>query len=119
MDRPSIIIYVDGIDEEILTSLLYGIEEESIPYKLEAKVFEDAAQAAYEAALASPLQVGIGGSRDTLCIHHKSLKKEKPYQVLEHVSIVPSAILRNLGSNAARIVKGIPLKSLELLEVKQ
>ncbi|NBA60954.1 glycerol dehydratase reactivase beta/small subunit family protein [Enterococcus mundtii] len=119
MDRPSIIIYVDGIDEEILTSLLYGIEEESIPYKLEAKVFEDAAQAAYEAALASPLQVGIGGSRDTLCIHHKSLKKEKPYQVVEHVSIVPSAILRNLGSNAARIVKGIPLKSLELLEVKQ
>ncbi|MBO0462012.1 MULTISPECIES: glycerol dehydratase reactivase beta/small subunit family protein [Enterococcus] len=119
MDRPSIIIYVDGIDEAILTSLLYGIEEESIPYKLEAKAFNNAAQAAYEAALASPLQVGIGGSKDTLCLHHKSLKREAPYQVLQHVSIVPSTILRNLGSNAARIVKSIPLKSLELLEVNQ
>lgn len=119
MDKPAIIVYAEKLEEGLFNAFLYGIEEESIPYRVERKVYTDAAQTAYEAALASPLNVGIGYYQDTLCLHHKSLKRMEPYQVLAHVSIVPHVILRNFGSNAARIVKNTPLKSLELLEVNQ
>lgn len=57
-----------------------------------------------EAASRSPLQVGIGIDKNgDLCVHHEKLKQEEPYlqDSLQNG--------RNLGKNAARLIKGLPL----------
>ena len=105
--RPEIIISLQKtVDEEELNEVLFGIEEEGIPYSIIRNDNIPAVEAAYAAALKSKLSVGIGCSDKEVVVHQKILKPEKfLFKVSDYRSKSPES-KRTLGSNAARLVKG-------------
>ena len=62
------------------------------------------------AADGSPLNVGIAvsGTDRAVALHHRDLAASQPLFVLRPAELEP-ALLRRLGANAARLVKGNPL----------
>lgn len=119
-EKPSIKIhYTKDSNAEWMEEICLGIEEEGLPYEMILTDTNDVLQIAYEACEASKLGVGIGLGKSEVVMQVDKLKKEKPLflrtiqtagqlvtQEGEEVSI------RQIGSNAARFVKGIPLKPL-------
>lgn len=109
--RPAVFIHtVTAPDRTVLEPILWGLEEEGIPFELLEVTHASAAAIAKRAADASPLNVGIGihNKIPTVCLHHRDLKEEQPLFTLRHPDLGP-APLRRLGMNAARLVKGEPL----------
>ena len=94
------------------------MEEEKIPYSLEQRNFSTATEAAYIAANTSSLNVGIGYVNNEVALHYKNLAQETPYQSIQRVVTCPPLILKSFGGNAARLVKGVPFKSIDPMEVK-
>jgi hypothetical protein len=93
------------------TEVLYGIEEEQIPFWIEEEAFqsEDILSSAYRAANSSVFGVGICCSHKGIAIHHSNLRQEKP---IFNISIdqCTRKTARILGANAARLIKGIPFE---------
>ena len=117
--RPVVLIYLDNRSStEDIQFVLYGMEEEKIPYSLEQKNFSTATEAAYVAANTSSLNVGIGYVNNEVVLHYKNLAPETPYQSIQRVVTCPPLILKNFGGNAARLVKSVPFKSIDPMEVK-
>ena len=117
--RPVVLIYLDNRSStEDIQFVLYGMEEEKIPYSLEQKNFSTATEAAYVAANTSSLNVGIDYVNNEVVLHYKNLAPEAPYQSIQRVVTCPPLILKNFGGNAARLVKGVPFKSIDPMEVK-
>ena len=117
--RPVVLIYLDNRSStEDIQFVLYGMEEEKIPYSLEQKNFSTATEAAYVAANTSSLNVGIGYVNNEVVLHYKNLAPETPYQSIQRVVTCPPLILKNFGGNAARLVNGVPFKSIDPMEVK-
>lgn len=108
-DRPAIIIGV--LQDEQLPdsqkSLLYGIEEEEIPYAFQTIAASDVIDRAYQSALASKLSVGIALEGSRVVVHYKNLRPTKP---LFDLTTSDRTQLKILGANAARLVKGLPFK---------
>lgn len=97
-------------DLKNIDEILWGIEEEGIPCKVlkneESLISE---KLSYIASQLSRLSVGIGIDKTgkvTLTLN--KLKENEPLFVA-HIDDSPNN-LRNLGSNAGRLVKGIPFK---------
>jgi hypothetical protein len=110
-NKPAINVYYSkGLDgDRILNNILWGIEEEGIPYKTKQVEEGPVVELGYEAALDSILDVGIGiGISGKVVLHHAKLDKTVP--LFTSGVKVPDAALRTLGANAARLVKGIPFK---------
>lgn len=109
--KPGIYIYhslgiknVSGFNE-----ILYGIEEEGIPYEIYEKDKLSLEELTYTAAQNSRLAVGIGIHKNgEVALTFNKLRKEKPL-FLANLNNEES-ILRNLGANAGRLVKGIAFK---------
>lgn len=84
-----------------------GLEEEGVPYRMQPMDEEGPPHAAGLGAIAadmSPLQVGIGVDRNgVLALHHEKLKNHGPYLQDDWQNG------RDLGKNAGRLVKGLPL----------
>jgi hypothetical protein len=117
--RPVVLIYLDKrASAEDIQYIFYGLEEEKIPFTLEQKDFSTATEAAYIAANTSSLNVGIGYVNNEVALHYKNLAPETPYQSIQRVVTCPPLILKNFGGNAARLVKGVPFKSIDPMEVK-
>lgn len=109
-EKPSILIYVEKrfYTADVITELTVGIEEEGIPYSVEVR--EDTAlNNAYHASRDSRLGTGIGVS-DEVIIHYEKLKKEAP--LFRKDTAEKEISFRNLGCNAARLVKRVPFKSI-------
>lgn len=111
--KPAIHVYYCNQIENIscIKQLLFGMEEEGVPCVLEAHEDETSLGLAYKAAKDSNLGVGIGiGAEKMITLHYVKLKQEEP---LFRVSLRSSkATLRTIGNNAARLVKGVPFKSV-------
>ncbi|EJP6472288.1 glycerol dehydratase reactivase beta/small subunit family protein [Clostridium botulinum] len=111
LDKPAIVIYKNKDIKNVVDfdELLWGIEEENIPCGVDIKDEKSAEKLAYKAAQDSKLGIGIGiGNDNRLVITHSKLNFG---ETLFDVDLERDVyILRNLGSNAARIVKGVPLK---------
>lgn len=107
--RPAIIVLSDGPDS-VVREVLAGIEEEGVPREAHAVTDPaDAAELAIRAAAQSPLQVGVGiGAAGEVSVCHAKL--EQP--VFELVAGAAPILIRTLGHNAARIVAGLPLRTL-------
>lgn len=110
--KPCVIIYAfphPGYDQKI-RQVKAGMEEEGIPYSLVASKKAAAVEMAYQGACESQLGVGIGMSVDSLCIHYAKLPCDQPLFILSG----PGSAMewRCFGYNAARLVKGIPFKSI-------
>ena len=89
--------------------LLYGLEEEGIPWENDTKA-GGALPLAWEAAQASRLGVGVGMDGQSIVLHFNKLDRE---QSLYRIPARSLGLARVLGANAARLVKKLPLKPLD------
>lgn len=95
---------------------LYGIEEEGIPFReindddIENLSSMSTVQKAYQAALASQLGVGLAYDDNFAYLHQKNLPEMEP---LFKVNISDQEDINHLGTNAARLVKGVPFKDIK------
>lgn len=108
---PSVLILVLGsFPEQALALILWGIEEEGIPFEIRQAVEGSAQDLARQAAFASILNVGIGinGQEGKAALYHRDLGEKGPLFSLD-LSELFQLRLRYLGANAARLVKGNPL----------
>ena len=110
-EKTAVLIFgLKPLDQDIVKCILWGLEEEGIPAELTEVSSGSAEDLAKQAADRSPLNVGIGinGMEEVVVLQHRDLPKEKP---LFSVGIDDSDLeqLRNIGVNAARLVKGDPL----------
>ena len=112
MERPTIKVFIkpDHGRLETLRQLMYGIEEEGIPYEVTESDFRNAVSLAWEASQQSRLGVGLGLDRDTLVLQFSKLKEHEPLFQISARS--PEADVRAMGANAARLVKKLPFKQL-------
>ena len=108
-DIPSIKISVSGKNFEYIKEIAYGIEEEGIPYEITEENFYDITEKAYEISQNSRLAVGIAVNSEEAVIHFSKLDADKPLFVISLYEVGREK-LRACGSNAARLIKGIPFK---------
>ena len=107
---PRVHVYcLDDVEPEWLRHVEHGLEEEGVSWVVLSGFADEAVAVAYEAALDSALKIGVSVSESRLVVHHKQLPDEQP---LFDVADVTAANARNLGSNSARLAKGIPLKPI-------
>lgn len=112
--RPEIMIILKkGLNQESFQPVLYGLEEEGIPFHLEEKEVKNICLESYQGAVSSSLQVGICFDDNDVMIHHKNLDENKPYMTLTRYQTRPKEQLKDFGGNAARLVKGIAFKTIE------
>ena len=88
--------------------VLLGIEEEGIPWQWQQDDDADAVQRAWQAATRSPLLVGLACSADEIIVHFRNLPPASP--LFRQAWGQDKDQLRQLGNNAARLVKGLPFK---------
>lgn len=112
--RPEILIIAQlGVDQVLFQPLLYGLEEEGIPFHVEKKEVSNICLESYQGAVSSSLQVGICLDDNDVMIHHKNLDETEPYMKLRRYQTCPKEQLKDFGGNAARLVKGIPFKIID------
>ncbi|MEU6642115.1 glycerol dehydratase reactivase beta/small subunit family protein [Saccharomonospora sp. NPDC046836] len=105
--RPSVVVRCTVPGADSVRGIRAGLEEEGVPVRVEPAPSDDAAVLAFAAAQASSLGVGIGvDDAGTVCLHHAKRPPGSP------VLSGPPAVARVLGHNAARLVVGLPLKTL-------
>jgi propanediol dehydratase medium subunit len=104
-EPPSIVVCHQG-DALALSLVLAGLEEEGVPARVERVTgIATAAALAHRGAGSSVLDVGVGIAADgTVCVHHVKLPAGEPA-----LRTCDPARYRDLGHDAARIVKVVPL----------
>ncbi|MDR3554555.1 MAG: glycerol dehydratase reactivase beta/small subunit family protein [Syntrophobacteraceae bacterium] len=110
--KPAVsILIVQPVPVETVECILWGFEEEGIPYEIVETESGAAERIAKQAADRSRLNVGIGlsGREKKAVLHHRDLPEQKPLFTLGITSAQRRSALRTLGANAARLVKGEPL----------
>ena len=110
-EGPSIYVYYsnDLKDLSRLDEVLWGIEEEGIPFDLKAKECNTSEELSHLASMQSKLLVGIGiDSKGKITLTLNKLEKDKPLFTMNLDD--DNSKLRDLGSNAGRLVKGIAFK---------
>lgn len=99
-------IYYFSPIEGNLEEILFGLEEEGLPYITTESIEKDARLLGKMASSVSKLGVGIGIGRDEISLSYEKLPADKP------VFIFPLNLskekLRILGMNGARLIKGEP-----------
>jgi hypothetical protein len=106
--KPAVEVYAhDAISDRQLAEILYGIEEQSIPYVVTRRPDVNPLELAHGAATTSRLGVGIGVSLDYVVVTTEKLPADRPYIVatLNYNHDTDRA----LGASAARIVQRLPL----------
>lgn len=112
-EKPAINIYFSSYikDKSPYNQILWGIEEEGIPYNVESLPLENPVELGYVAAENSKLNVGIGiGKNGNVVVHYSNLNKDEPLFKLDIRDNYHN--LRKIGANSARLIKGIPFKTL-------
>ena len=110
--RPSVKVFYDcdHLSEADFVGVLLGIEEEGIPYDIQAEHYADVLELAHNASLDSRLGVGVGISKEGVVLQYEKLDKAAP---LFKIKFYQHEQFRNLGSNAARLVKKMPFRNLD------
>ena len=113
-EKPSVYIVVEDSykNSTLLDYLCYGLEEEGIPFYMTNDSAENLYFLAHQAAKASRLNVSLAlGENNKVLIHHKKLEPNEPFFEKE---ISKEFQAKAIASNAARLVKGIPVKEIPL-----
>ncbi len=111
-ERPTINLAVHSqVHEQNLTHLLLGMEEEGVPWAIERHDELNPLTLAHQAATSSRLGIGIGVALDYVVITTDKLPEQRPY-LAHHLGTSVTAD-RVIGSNAARLVKRLPLRLVE------
>ena len=106
VSKPSIIIYTDHADPDLLREVLAGIEEEGVLYQVTEKT-GDLDTLAWEAAKDSMLGCGIGMTDRLLAMQMTGLPLRKNVFELNGPAFRQCRIL---GANSARAIKKQPFK---------
>lgn len=112
VNTPAIVIAAIGDCLADWKEVLLGIEEEGIPFVIQNENAGQVIQSAWQAANRSPLLVGIACDKETLVVHYKNLPTSAPLFTLTYHQ--KSQARRNIGNNAARLVKGLPFRGGDL-----
>lgn len=114
---PSIVLAVPNGDVDLsdLDDLFNGIEEEEIPVSISPIEQGNIVSNAYQAALSSKLSVGLAFDATQVVLHYKNLAEQEPLFTVKRGN---PTIMRMMGTNAARLVKGTPFKLGEGSEFK-
>jgi hypothetical protein len=118
---PAIVVTEIGDCISTWNEVLLGIEEEGIPFVLQPQTggegipfriqhipSGEVIDSAWLAARQSPLLVGIACDQEKLIVHYKNLPASAPLFTLMYQQ--DNHARRSIGSNAARLVKGIPFR---------
>lgn len=107
-DRVGIeIFYNSAVDiKGKLSNIFWGIEEEEIPFILTPMGEDDAEFLGSNASKNSKLGVGIGISKKEVTLYQEKLEMDKP--LFRYNIDSDESILRALGVNGARLIKGNP-----------
>lgn len=89
-----------------LSNILWGIEEEEIPYILIESKDIDAKKMGSIASKSSKLGVGIGIGEKEVTLYQEKLEMDKP--LFRYDLDSDESILRAVGVNGARLIKGNP-----------
>ncbi len=118
-DRPAIHVTLAGeVDESLYKWISVGAEEEGIPCRLvPADEVDDgiddetdAAALAQAAARSSRLDVGVGVASGQIAVQERHMPVERPVVATEVEEDHAVHTCRTAGSNAARLVIGMPLR---------
>ncbi|RLM97250.1 glycerol dehydratase reactivase beta/small subunit family protein [Haloarcula sp. Atlit-7R] len=106
-------VFVWCIGEELpdpVGYIEYGLEEEGVSWAVQSGFDGDGVPVAYDASVSSPLKIGVSVTPDRrIVVHHRQLPDDDPMFDIPHVT---TETARKLGSNAARLAKGTPLKTV-------
>ena len=115
--KPVVVIYYQNDSGELpekdarIREVKAGLEEEGIPCTVKnvPDGISGATALAYQGARDSQLSVGVGLSNTEIAIHYARLPEDQPLFLLSEQGT--SFIWRQIGYNAARLVKGTPFKT--------
>ena len=109
-ESPAIhVVLGPGVDPRLFRWVEVGAEEEGVPCRLAPAGVQGLVAAAYDAAQASRLGVGVGVGADKVLLHEAHMPAGQP--VWEWRSDgTPAEVCRMAGSNAGRFVKRMPLR---------
>lgn len=108
---PCIYLYHSEVleNKSRFNEILWGIEEEGIPYEVKALDCNISEELSHLASVKSKLAVGIGiDSEGKVTVTFNKLPENKPLFTADLDDNLDK--LRNLGANAGRLVKGIDFK---------
>ena len=110
--RPTIIVNLgEGLSQAQMSEVLWGIEEEGIPYSVRTFPSADAAVLAHDGAIESRLGIGVGAAGSTIVVTTEKLAPDQPY--ITRQLNARRELDRSVGANAARLVKRIPLRDMD------
>lgn len=108
VNRPAIIIYCSGADDDYLREICAGIEEEGVLYQIVERT-GDLNTLAFEAAQESMLGSGIGIAGKRIAMQMQRIPKGRNVFELHAPTF---AQCRFLGANSARAIKKQPFKPI-------
>ncbi|WP_166397222.1 glycerol dehydratase reactivase beta/small subunit family protein [Rubrobacter marinus] len=112
-ERPAIHVALGNeADERLYGRVAVGAEEEGIPCRLVPEEGSDAVALAFSAAGSSRLGVGVGVASGRVAVHERHMPAGRPVVATEAGDRAEDAC-RQAGSNAARLVIGVPLWLLQ------
>lgn len=100
--RPSIYIYVNNPDKELLREVYSGIEEEGVFYEIIERSETNPDRLAFDAANDSMLGSGVGISGQLVALQIRGVKCGKNVEEYEYPTPEQS---RMIGANSARAIK--------------
>ena len=110
-ERPAIHVSLGrDVDESLYGWISVGAEEEGIPCRLTPASETDATALAYEAAGSSRLGVGVGVASGQVAVHERHMPAAQPVVASPLDDGSTGQVCRTAGSNAARLVIGVPLQ---------
>lgn len=103
--KPSIFIYINNANDDLLKEICAGIEEEGVFFEVFEQPSSDVDTLAFDAANDSMMGSGIGVYNTFTALQMKGLKKGKN---VEFYSSPTKAECRKIGANSARAIKKMP-----------
>lgn len=111
-EKPTVwVLTSQSVEDQVVFHVLSGLEEEGIPSQVHERLYENAPLLGMQAAEGSSLNVGIGisSSERSVVLYHRDLGGGAPLFCLAGDNYRSPELLRRLGANAGRLVKGNPL----------
>lgn len=105
--RPSIFIYTNNENPDVLREICAGIEEEGLFAEIYPKGQRNINALAWQAANDSMMGVGIGIYGQQVALQMKGLEQGKNVMELKTESPAKS---RLIGSNSVKLIKRMPLR---------
>ena len=117
-NKPKIIFYIPKDSKTaVFDQIGFGIEEEGIPFEyIQADRIENVIVTAHRASHESALLVGIAADKSDVVLHYRNLPEEKYVYRIKQYERVGNRELRLLGTNAARLVKGVPFNTSSIFD---